>query len=84
MGLALPFVFLQIMVILWQPELDGQRRELVFENSNMTYKLLESLHDRINLVLVGILYNALYKVSDVCLFMLFQTCNDVVTRQLTS
>ena len=83
MGLALPCVFLQTLVTLWQPEQDGQRHEL--ENRKVEYELkfLEPLHARMNSLLVCNLYNALYEVSNVYWFMFFGTCNDVVIRQLT-
>ena len=82
LGLALPCVFLQTLILLWQPELDGQRHELGFEKFNMTSKLLKPLHATMNSLLVYNLYNALYEVSDVYLFMFFGTRYIVVIRRL--
>ena len=78
LGLALPCVFLQTLILLWRPELDGQQHELGIGKSNMIFYLLESLHARINSLLVCNLYNALYEVTDVYWFMFFGTCYDVV------
>ena len=81
MGLALPCVFLQNLVILWQLELDGQRNKLGFEKLNMISKLLERLYGRMNSFLVCNLYNALYEVTDMYWFMFFGACYDVFIRQ---
>ena len=78
LGLALPCVFLQTLILLWRPELDGQRHELGIGKSNMKFCLLEPLLARMNSLLVCNLYNALYEVSDVYWFMSFGTCYDVV------
>ena len=80
--LALPCVFLQILVTLLRPEQDEQRHEL--ENWKVEYELkpLEPLHLRMNSLLVCNLYNALYEVYDVYLFMFLGTCYDFVIQQL--
>ena len=65
LGLALRCVFLQTLILLWRPQLDGQRHELGIGMSNMTFYLLELLHAKMNSLLVCNLYNALYEVSDV-------------------
>ena len=77
MRLALPCVLLQTVILIWRPEFYGQRRELGFEKSNMTSKLLESLHARMNSLLVLNLYNTLYEVSDMYWFVSFGACDDV-------
>ena len=52
--------------------------------SNMTSKLLESVHVRMNSLLVCNLYNTLYEVSNVYWFVSFGACDDVVTWRLAS
>ena len=79
LGISSPCVFLQTLILLWRPELDGPRHELEFEKSNMTSKLLEPLHARMNPLLVCNLYNTMYEVFDVYWFVSFGACDDFVT-----
>ena len=65
LGISSPMCNPPNLDIYWRPEQDGQWHELGFEKSNMISKLLESLHARMNSLLVCNLYNALYEVSDV-------------------
>ena len=65
LGLALPCIFLQTLVLLWRLELDGQRHELEIGKSNIIFYLLQHLHSRMNSLLVCNLYNTLYEVFDV-------------------
>ena len=78
LGVALPCVFLQTFILLWQPELDEQRHESGIGNSNMISLALEPLHVRMNSLLVCNLYNTLYEVTDVYWFVLFGSYYDVV------
>ena len=57
--LVLKKVIKDVKIVSVTLELGGKRHELGFEKSNMTSKLLEHLHDRMNSLLVYNLYNAL-------------------------